>query len=121
MMIIWSPLMPARAAPAGWTETTMTPAGFRAVAPLMPSAAWPLFATLPALISQLDGVDERAKPIPLAAEPPSSGSVAARVGMPMTRPWVSTRAPPLLPGLMAALVWTVSGRTTRYLHRPSGR
>ena len=30
----------------------------------------------------------------------------------MTRPWVSTRAPPLLPGLMAALVWTVSGRTT---------
>ena len=56
MVIIWSPLMPAPAAPPGWTETTMTPAGFRAVAPLMPSADRPLFATLPALISQLDGV-----------------------------------------------------------------
>src|SRR4029453_7752515 len=38
--------------------------------------------------------------------------VAARVGMPMTWPWRSTRAPPELPGLMGALVWITLGRAT---------
>src|SRR4051812_333727 len=43
-----------------------------------------------------------AKPIPAAWPPPSCGSTAARVGMPMTRPARSTSAPPELPGLIAA-------------------
>ena len=29
--------------------------------------------------------------------------------MPITRPWMSTSAPPELPGLIGALVWIVSG------------
>ena len=49
-----------------------------------------------------------AKPIP-GARPPSSGSVAASVGIPITRPWRSASAPPELPGLIAALVWIISG------------
>ena len=53
-----------------------------------------------------------AKPIPAAAPPPSWGSVAARVGMPMTWPWRSTRAPPEFPGLMGALVWITLGSAT---------
>ncbi len=45
-----------------------------------------------------------AKPMPGAA-PPWPGSCAASVGTPTT--WLSrfTSAPPLLPGLIAALVW----------------
>ena len=35
---------------------------------------------------------------------------AVSVGMPMTSPAVVTRAPPLLPGLIGALVWIASGR-----------
>src|SRR5574337_1728161 len=49
-----------------------------------------------------------AKPMPGAA-PPIWGSVAVRVGMPMTWPDRSTRAPPLLPGLIGALVWMTLG------------
>ena len=52
-----------------------------------------------------------AKPMPAAA-PPSWGSAAARVGMPITWPSMLTRAPPELPGLIAALVWIALGRTT---------
>jgi hypothetical protein len=44
-----------------------------------------------------------ANPIPAAA-PPICGSAAASVGMPITCPARFTRAPPLLPGLIAALV-----------------
>src|SRR5664279_1388597 len=50
-----------------------------------------------------------AKPMPGAA-PPTCASVAASVGMPTMLPWRSTSAPPLLPGLIAALVWMTSGR-----------
>jgi hypothetical protein len=55
-----------------------------------------------------------AKPMPGAAVPPSSGSVAARVGIPITRPWRSASAPPELPGLIAALVWIISGSATPF-------
>ena len=55
-----------------------------------------------------------AKPMPGAAEPPSSGSVAASVGMPMTRPSMSASAPPELPGLIAALVWIIVGSATPF-------
>src|ERR1700740_2411934 len=53
--------------------------------------------------------DEMAKPMPAACAPPP-GLAAARVGMPMTCPDMLTSAPPLLPGLMGALVWMTSGR-----------
>src|SRR5215469_2496192 len=53
-----------------------------------------------------------AKPMPGAALPPSSGSVAASVGMPITRPWRSASAPPEFPGLIAALVWIMRQRDT---------
>ena len=46
-----------------------------------------------------------AKPMPGACAPPSSGSSAASVGIPSTRPERSTTAPPELPGLISALVW----------------
>src|SRR2546421_4916041 len=45
-----------------------------------------------------------AKPTPLAGLL-NSGSIAVSVGTPITRPLRSRSAPPLLPGLMAALVW----------------
>ncbi len=45
--------------------------------------------------------------MPAAAPSPMPGSVAASVGMPMTCPSRSTRAPPLLPGLIAADVCTM--------------
>ena len=80
----------------------------------MPSEARPELVTVPVAISCLAmlvtvslGI---AKPIPAAA-PPSWGSVAASVGMPMTFPAKSTSAPPLLPGLIAALVWMALIRT----------
>ena len=47
-----------------------------------------------------------------ALPPPSWGSVAARVGIPITRLWMSTSAPPELPGLIAALVWIIIGNVT---------
>ena len=47
-----------------------------------------------------------------AAAPPSCGSLAASVGMPITRPWMSASAPPELPGLIGALVWIVFGSVT---------
>src|SRR3954447_7686899 len=53
-----------------------------------------------------------AKPMPGALPPPSWGSVAPRVGIPITLPWMSTRAPPELPGLIAALVWITDGNVT---------
>ena len=53
-----------------------------------------------------------ANPIPGAALPPGSGSVAASVGIPTTCPSRSTSAPPLLPGLIGALVWITFGSTT---------
>ena len=52
--------------------------------------------------TSLDGI---AKPMPEAGVPPYSGFDAPSVGIPMTRPWMSTSAPPELPGLIAALVW----------------
>src|SRR5215472_481134 len=74
----------------------------------MPSDARPELLTFPVamscpamLVTVSLGI---AKPIPAAA-PPSCGLVAASVGMPITCPARFTRAPPLLPGLMAALVW----------------
>ncbi len=45
--------------------------------------------------------------MPGAALSPRPGSVAASVGMPITCPSRFTRAPPLLPGLMAADVCTM--------------
>ena len=53
-----------------------------------------------------------ASPIPGAGAPPlcALGFSAARVGTPTTSPARSTSAPPLFPGLIAALVWTTSGR-----------
>lgn len=45
-----------------------------------------------------------ANPIPGAA-PPICASTAVRVGIPITSPERFTRAPPLLPGLIAADVW----------------
>ena len=45
-----------------------------------------------------------------AACAPLCGLTAASVGMPMTCPDRLTSAPPLLPGLMGALVWMTSGR-----------
>src|SRR6185312_13707815 len=54
-----------------------------------------------------------AKPMP-GALPPSWGSVAARVGIPITRPSMSTSAPPELPGLIAALVWITDGNVTLF-------
>jgi hypothetical protein len=53
-----------------------------------------------------------AKPIPGALPPPSCGLVAARVGIPITSPPMSTRAPAELPGLIAALVWITEGNVT---------
>src|SRR4051794_33664768 len=45
-----------------------------------------------------------ANPMP-GAEPPICGSAAVSVGIPTTSPSRFTRAPPLLPGLIAAEVW----------------
>lgn len=58
----------------------------------------------------LDGVPEMANPMPGAAPPPTCGSSAANVGTPITWPDRFTSAPPLLPGLIAALVCSTSGR-----------
>ncbi len=52
-----------------------------------------------------------ANPMP-GALPPSWGSVAASVGIPIARPSLSTSAPPELPGLIAALVWITDGSVT---------
>src|SRR4051812_959318 len=54
-----------------------------------------------------------ANPMPFAA-PPICGSEAVSVGMPTTAPVRSTRAPPLLPGLIAALVWITPGSATPF-------
>jgi hypothetical protein len=57
-------------------------------------------------VTMLEGM---ANPIPGAA-PPSCWSVAASVGIPTTWAARLTRAPPLLPGLIAAEVWITSGK-----------
>jgi diacylglycerol O-acyltransferase / wax synthase len=106
----WMPALAA--APPGVTLTTPTPAGCplasATVWAAMPSDARPELLTFPVAMScpaMLATVSLGiAKPIPAAA-PPSCGLVAASVGMPITCPARFTRAPPLLPGLMAALVW----------------
>src|SRR5580704_12679489 len=68
----------------------------------MPSAARPVATSCRAMLVTVSlGM---AKPIPTAA-PPICGSLAARVGMPMTCPDRLTSAPPLFPGLIGALVW----------------
>ena len=36
------------------------------------------------------------------------------MGIPITRPWRSASAPPELPGLIAALVWIISGSATPF-------
>ena len=64
-------------------------------------------------VTTLDGI---ANPMPAAA-PPSCGSAAASVGMPITAPRMSVSAPPELPGLIGALVWIAFGSTTPF---PSG-
>src|SRR2546429_3424392 len=96
------------------TDTTPTPAGcppgFATVSTVTPSAARPELVTLPVAMScgamRVTVSLGIAKPIPTAA-PPICGSLAARVGMPMTCPDKLTSAPPLFPGLIAALVWMV--------------
>ncbi|CAM5688632.1 hypothetical protein SRIMM317S_02202 [Streptomyces rimosus subsp. rimosus] len=84
------------------------------VRPVMPSAARPELVTLPSLMiwsAMLRTVEAgMAKPMPGAAPSPICGSVAASVGMPMTWSERLTRAPPLLPGLMAAEVCTTLAR-----------
>ena len=68
---------------------------------------WPVLMICPAIsVTMLEGM---ANPIPGAA-PPSCWSVAASVGIPTTWPARLTRAPPLLPGLIAAEVWITSGK-----------
>src|SRR5579884_2208667 len=47
-----------------------------------------------------------------AAVLPNWGSVAPSVGIPTTRPAMSTSAPPELPGLIGALVWITFGSVT---------
>jgi hypothetical protein len=49
-----------------------------------------------------------AKPMPCACAP-LCGLAAASVGMPITCPEAFTSAPPLLPGLIGALVWIAPG------------
>ena len=49
-----------------------------------------------------------ANPMPWACAP-LCGLAAASVGIPITSPEVFTSAPPLLPGLIGALVWMASG------------
>ena len=104
------------AGPPGVTPVTNTPTGLlevstTVVARMPRSARWELTTRPLAMIwvamslTVLAGI---ANPIPFAA--PRFGSAAVSVGIPTTRPDRSTRAPPLLPGLIAALVWTVSGR-----------
>src|SRR5215467_7033255 len=126
-------LMPAAAAaPPGAALVTVTPSGWReeftCVSPTISNDARPDLVTLPLLIScrpmfvaVFAGI---ANPMP-AAGPPMAGSWAVRVGIPRTRPESNTSAPPLLPGLMAALVcrastmtgggfpWTLSSVTVR--------
>src|SRR3954447_11117694 len=110
----WIPA--AAAGPPGVTSTTPTPAGCpdepTTVVTRTPRAARPESVTVPVATSwsamRFTWVELIAKPMPGAA-PPLWGSTAASVGMPTTCPWRSTRAPPLLPGLMAADVWMASG------------
>ena len=52
--------------------------------------------------------DGMANPMPWAWVSPC-GLAAARVGMPMSSPAVFTGAPPLLSGLIGALVWIAPG------------
>src|SRR3954469_2148598 len=108
--------MPARAAgPPGMTAATRTPP-VGSERSSRPSDARPESTTRPRATSCpaicLTVFDEIANPIPSAAAPLNSGSVAASVGMPMTAPVASTSAPPLLPGLIGALVWITAGRAT---------
>jgi hypothetical protein len=99
--------MPAfEAAPPGVMETTMAPVA--AASPTrMPRKARCELMTFPwariCLVMSLTRLLGIAKPMP-GALPPNCGSVAASVGIPITRPWMSTSAPPELPGLIAALV-----------------
>src|SRR5215472_208704 len=106
----WMPAVAA--APPLATEMMATPSAWpeelAASWAVMPSDARSDLVTLPSLISWsamfLTVSLGMAKPMPGAA-PPSLGNRAARVGMPMTWLFRLTRAPPLFPGLMAALVW----------------
>src|SRR5262249_39480894 len=94
--------------PAGWPPDPMTVCGWP---PGAAGGGWvtgPVLMICPAIwVTMWEGM---ANPIPGAAPPPSCWSVAASVGMPTT--WLArfTRAPPLLPGLMAAEVWITSGK-----------
>ena len=62
------------------------------------TAALPPFAEVTTTRTMLAGM---AKPMP--CEPPEREKIA--VLMPISRPLMSTSAPPELPGLMAASVW----------------
>src|SRR5713226_6418487 len=90
--------------PASWPLAVAT------VCALIPSDARPELVTLPVLISWLAMLVAvslgMANPMPGAA--PASGSRAAALGMPITWPDRLTSAPPLLPPLMAAVVWIAS-------------
>src|SRR5690348_10249807 len=60
-----------------------------------------------------------AKPRPILpplASPELDGTVAPAVGMPTNGPAQLTIAPPLLPGLMAASVWTASTGSADWLN-----
>jgi hypothetical protein len=83
--------------PDGVSGERRTPRKARCELTTLPNLAiWPARS-----LTVLDGI---AKPMPGAAPPPSCGLVAASVGMPTTWLWRSTSAPPLLPGLIGALV-----------------
>ena len=60
-----------------------------------------------------DGVGRDREADPGAGAPPASGFTAASVGIPTTRPSRSASAPPELPGLIGALVWTADERRRR--------
>src|SRR5215471_8765386 len=108
---------PARsAAPPGVTATIAAPRAVPStlvtVVTRAPSAARCEFVTCPDLMicpamsrARLEGM---AKPMPCAWPPPCA-LTAASVGMPITWPVAVTSAPPLLPGLIGALVWIASG------------
>src|SRR3954451_2962257 len=99
-----SAVVPATTTPAAGSVRSSTPSHARPECTTRPRPAiWPAIDRTVLLAI--------AKPIPEAA-PPSSGSVAASVGMPMTAPSESTSAPPLLPGLIGALVWITAGSAT---------
>jgi hypothetical protein len=111
--LAWMPALSA--GPPGWTPSTSTPAPtiVETTTPEVRAAGLRDLAGGDELPGHaLDRVPGIANPMPGACAPPSSASVAASVGIPITAPSRSTSAPPELPGLIAALVWMTDGSTT---------